>query len=54
MSDNDTCNAIVRVGAKQYICTERTGHARKLDTPHRDGEYTWRDTSMSGETVREL
>lgn len=48
----DTCNAIKRVGNKQFICTEETAHLRKMGTPHRDGDFTWKDDSGSypGET----
>lgn len=50
----DTCNAVKRVGNKQFICTLETGHHRKDETPHRDGDFTWKDDGrIGGEQVRE-
>lgn len=49
----DTCNAVKRVGSKQFICSEETGHQRSKETPHRDGDFTWRDDRIGGESERE-
>jgi len=50
----DTCNAVKRVANKQFICTLETGHHRKLETPHRDGDFTWTDAKIGGEQEREF
>lgn len=48
----DSCNAIVKMGPKRYICNKATGHVRRGDAEHADGEIVWRDSPMGGETSR--
>lgn len=52
--NQDLCNAIIKVASKRFICELATSHLRRDGTPHRDGDFTWKDSPMGGETLREF